>query len=55
MESGHCWYVKVAAEGDEPLTSPVVGIPPAVIDLDLALTPLEGEDFKVFLPLTLRQ
>ena len=50
-----CWYVTVEAEGYEPLTSPVVGIPPAVTDLDLALTPLEGGDFKVFLPLTLRQ
>ena len=50
-----CWYVMVTAEGYEPFTSPVVGIPPAVTDLDLALTPLEGEDFKVFLPLVLRQ
>jgi len=49
-----CWYVTVAAEGYEPFTSPVVGIPPAVTDLDLALTPLGGEDFKVFLPLVLR-
>ncbi len=50
-----CWYVTVEAEGYEPFTSPVVGIPPAVTDLDLALTPLGGGDFKVFLPLTLRQ
>jgi len=50
-----CWYVTVTAEGYEPFTSPVVGIPPAVTDLDLALTPLEGGNFKVFLPLTLRQ
>jgi len=50
-----CWYVTVTAEGYEPFTSPVVGIPPAVVDLDLALTPLGGVDFKVFLPLVLRQ
>ncbi len=37
-----CWYVTIEAEGYEPLTSPVVGIPPAVTDLDLALTPLSA-------------
>ncbi|MBN2391374.1 MAG: hypothetical protein JXR84_11650 [Anaerolineae bacterium] len=35
-----CWYVTVEAEGYEPLTSPVVGIPPEVTDLDLELTPV---------------
>ena len=35
-----CWYVTVEAEGYEPLTSPVVGIPPEVTDLNLALTPV---------------
>lgn len=34
-----CWYVTVEAEGYEPLTSPVVGVPPEVTDLDLQLTP----------------
>jgi hypothetical protein len=50
-----CWYVTVTADGYEPFTSPVVGVPPAVVDLDLALTPLGGVDFEVFLPLVLRQ
>ena len=35
-----CWYVTVVAEGYAPLTSPVVGVPPEVIDLDLDLQPL---------------
>jgi|GEM_PF-934877 len=35
-----CWYVTVEADGYEPLTSPVVGVPPEVTDLDLELTPL---------------
>ncbi len=50
-----CWYVTVAAAGYEPFTSPVVGIPPAVTDLDLALTPVGGGGFTVYLPLALRQ
>ena len=43
-----CWYVTVEAEGYESLVSPMVGIPPAVTDLDLALTPLDA----VCIPLT---
>ena len=35
-----CWYVTVEAEGYESLVSPVVGVPPEVTDLDLALTPV---------------
>lgn len=35
-----CWYVTVEAEGYASLTSPVVGVPPAVTDLNLTLTPL---------------
>ena len=35
-----CWYVTVEAAGFEPLTSPVVGVPTEVTDLDLQLTPL---------------
>jgi len=38
-----CWYVTVSAEGYKPLTSPVVGVPPEVTDLDLELIPLGGE------------
>ena len=34
-----CWYVTVAADGYEALTSPVVGVPPEVTDLNLVLTP----------------
>ena len=37
-----CWYVTVAATGYAALTSPVVGVPPEVTDLDLALTPTGG-------------
>jgi len=37
-----CWYVTVEAEGYEPLTSPVVGVPPEVTDLDLQLTSLDA-------------
>jgi hypothetical protein len=33
-----CWYVTVTADGYRPLTSPVVGVPPEVTDLDLQLT-----------------
>lgn len=39
-----CWYVTVSADGYEPLTSPVVGVPPEVTDLDLALTPATDSD-----------
>src|SRR5690606_32306788 len=38
-----CWYVVVEAEGYDTLTSPVVGVPPEVTDLHLALTP-QGND-----------
>lgn len=34
-----CWYVTVEAEGYHPLTSPVVGVPPEVVDLNLQLIP----------------
>jgi leucine-rich repeat protein SHOC2 len=43
MSTG-CWYVTVEAEGYESLTSPVVGAPPEVTDLDLALTPTSAEE-----------
>ena len=35
-----CWYVTVEAAGYAPAISPVVGVPPAVTDLHLALQPL---------------
>lgn len=35
-----CWYVVVEAQGYTTLTSPVVGVPSEVTDLDLALTPV---------------
>lgn len=35
-----CWYVVVSADGYQLLTSPVVGVPTEVTDLDLELTPL---------------
>jgi hypothetical protein len=41
-----CWYVTVEAEGYDSLTSPVVGVPPEVTDLNLSLTP-EGFDIQV--------
>lgn len=47
-----CWYVTVEADGYKPLVSPVVGIPPAVTDLNLMLTPTVR--FKIYLPLVLR-
>ena len=45
-----CWYVTVRAERYASLVSPVVGVPPEVTDLDLALTPIE----RIYLPLVLR-
>ena len=50
-----CWYVTVQAEGYEPLTSPVVGVPPEVTDLDLVLRPLGWQEgFEIYLPLITR-
>ncbi len=45
-----CWYVEVQASGYAPRVSPVVGVPPAVTDLHLTLTP----GISVYLPLTMR-
>jgi len=47
-----CWYVVVRADGYETLTSPVVGVPPEVTDLDLALAP-EGSSM-IFLPMIVK-
>jgi len=35
-----CWYVEVQADGYLSIVSPVVGVPPEVTDLDIALTPI---------------
>lgn len=45
-----CWYVNVAASGYAALTSPVVGVPPAVTDLNLVLRPVQN----IYLPIALR-
>lgn len=36
-----CWYVTVSHPDYQSLTSPVVGVPPEVTDLDLQLTPTD--------------
>lgn len=46
-----CWFVQVEAEGYSPLVSPVVGVPPEVTDLNLALSLERASDTKVYLPL----
>lgn len=45
-----CWYVKVEAPGYFTRSSPVVGVPPEVTDLNLALTPWP----RLYLPLVVR-
>jgi len=50
-----CWYVTVEADGYEPKVSFVVGVPPAVTDLDIALQPLAVvADKRVYLPLIVK-
>jgi CSLREA domain-containing protein len=39
-----CWFVIVDAAGYRSLVSPVVGVPPAVLDLNLALRLLTADD-----------
>jgi hypothetical protein len=46
-----CWYVTVAARGYQTLVSPVVGVPPAVTDLNFKLSP---GGYKVYLPIVRR-
>ena len=46
-----CWYVVVQAKGYKTRVSPVVGVPPAVTDLDLKLTP----GGSVYLPLIFKR
>jgi hypothetical protein len=42
-----CWFVVVSAPGYEGAISPVVGVPPAVTDLDLEIRLTES---KIYLP-----
>ena len=44
-----CWYVGVSAPGYASVNSPIVGVPPAVTDLDIELKP--AGQHKVYLPL----
>ncbi|MCB0062780.1 MAG: leucine-rich repeat domain-containing protein, partial [Caldilineaceae bacterium] len=37
-----CWYIVIEAAGYQTKVSPVVGVPPEVTDLDVALTPIAG-------------
>jgi putative cell wall-binding protein len=39
-----CWYVVVSKDGYQTVTSPVVGVPPEVLDLDIRLTPVTAPD-----------
>ena len=48
-----CWYIEVSAPGYRTTTSPVVGVPSAVTDLNLTLEPLSSTT-AVFLPLVQR-
>ena len=55
--AGGCWYVSVEAAGYASQVSPVVGVPPAVTDLDIALSPLptaQAASNPLFLPVLLR-
>jgi hypothetical protein len=45
-----CWYVIVSAPGHTSKVSPLVGVPPEVTDLNLALEPVKLPN-KVYLPL----
>jgi hypothetical protein len=45
-----CWYVVVTAPGHASKVSPLVGVPPEVTDLNMALEPLDLPN-KVYLPL----
>lgn len=56
-----CWYIEVAASGYETLVSPLVGVPPAVTDLNLQLEwkgPEPGDDNdeneSIFLPIVVK-
>ena len=49
-----CWFVYVQANGYQSLVSPMVGVPPEVTDLNLALTPLEKTQQSIYLPIIMR-
>ncbi|MEZ4727816.1 MAG: hypothetical protein R3E79_11865 [Caldilineaceae bacterium] len=50
-----CWYVVVTAPGYTMLVSPVVGVPPAVTDLDLRLAPIVVDpQHALYLPMVQR-
>jgi len=49
-----CWYVTIEADGYEPKASYVVGVPPAVTDLNMALQPLALPSQQVYLPLIMK-
>jgi len=48
-----CWYVSVEAEGYQTLVSPLVGVPPEVTDLDMALS-LSTKPPAVYLPIVVK-
>ena len=46
-----CWFVVASAPGYESKISPLVGVPPEVTDLNIALQPLPN---RLYLPLVVR-
>ncbi len=51
--AGGCWYIEVTADGYETQVSPVVGVPPEVTDLHVALQPLpttQADGTPLYLP-----
>ncbi|MDM8527970.1 FG-GAP-like repeat-containing protein [Anaerolineales bacterium HSG24] len=49
-----CWYITIEAPGYETKVSPVVGVPPEVTDLNVALTPLEKASNNLYLPVIIK-
>ncbi len=45
-----CWFIKVEATGYKTVISPLVGVPPAVTDLNIKMEPVGGAG-NVYLPL----
>jgi hypothetical protein len=48
-----CWYVVVQADGYESIISPLVGVPPEVTDLDIALAP-QSLSMELYFPIISR-
>jgi hypothetical protein len=48
-----CWYVVVGAPGHASKVSPLVGVPPEVTDLNIALEPFDLPN-KVYLPVVVK-